>query len=68
MVEEFKLKKLISPPLLPPPPPLSNNQRIRGAPMNLAGAPNNLSQMMKKYGSNSNRDMKSNHIKIALLF
>ena len=37
MVEEFKLKKLISPPLLP----LSKNQRIRGAPAELAGAPKN---------------------------
>ena len=37
MVKAFKLKKLISPPLLP----LSNNQRIRGAPAELAGAPKN---------------------------
>ena len=42
MVEEFKLKKLISPPLLPPPPLLSKNQRIRGALAELAGAPKNF--------------------------
>ena len=43
MVEEFKLKKLISPPLLP----LSNNQRIRGAPAELAGAPKKKVQKHK---------------------
>ena len=51
MVEEFKLKKLISPPLLPL---LSKNQRIRGAPVELAGAPKNLVHVrvkLKGFGS-----------------
>ena len=38
IVKRLKLKKLISPPP-PPPPPLHKNQRIRGAPAELAGAP-----------------------------
>ena len=45
MVEEFKLKKPISPPSSPL---LSKNQRIRGAPAELAGAPKNLSNTQPK--------------------